>query len=110
MSALRERFGSLFGRAKDVPEPPAAAAAPAKPASVPLTGSAAVTCYRVTMHGGATLSVSDASDGAKARLIASASLDAAHAVIAIVPAAIPNACLLVAPDVRAFGGWRATAC
>ncbi len=107
MSGLRGRFGSLFGRGRGEPvlEPPAPApgVAPGKPTSATPRSTAAVTCYRVTTHSGATLSVSAASDGAEAQLVASASLDAAHAAIAIVPDALPNACLLAAPDVRAFG-------
>ena len=102
MSGLRGRFGALFsrGQADAMPEPAAPTPAAAKPAAATPTRNATIRCYRLTTQAGAYLSVAE--EG-KATLTTQPSLDAAHAAVALVPDAHPNACLLVAPDVRLFG-------
>ena len=113
MTGLRGRLGALFGRKakhqQSGPEAPPSEVpaaietpAPAGQAAAPEPAvSAQVACYRLTTASGLFLTVIESGAGA-AVLETRPALDAAHAVVALVPDALPSACLLVAPDGRAF--------
>jgi|GEM_PF-1783192 len=95
-------FARLFGRASApvVAAPmlaaPAVVDVPAKPAD--FAGSTAVRWVRLATCQGKVVCLA----GAPARLSYAARFDAAHAVLAMVPAAMPHVCVLVAPDAGRF--------
>ncbi len=99
MNGLFGRLTGVLGRKAEIP-PTASAPEPASipdPALAPI-GSEGVSFYRVTTASGLFLSV----PAGAASLAATPVLDAVHAVVALVPDAMPHACLLVTPDIGSF--------
>ncbi len=97
-------LGKLWPRRS--PEAPSPAAIPlglTAPASVPpppaaVRASAAVAWFRLGTSQGKVLTLR----GMPPQLSFADAVDPAHAILAVIPAAMPHVCLLVAPDARPF--------